>query len=43
MYFFDKKVRELLAEAEAAATVEEVAAVGEKFRIVVDGMFTAGL
>lgn len=42
MYSFDKKLREMAAEADAAQTVEEVEAVRAKFEPAVGGMFAQG-
>ena len=39
MYSFDKKLREMSSEVEAAQSVEEVRAVREKFETVVNCMF----
>lgn len=42
MRSFDSKVRDMLAEAKAASTVEEVDAVRARFKAMVDGMFMPG-
>jgi len=39
MYSFDKKLREISAEADAAQSAEELQVVREKFETTVSGMF----
>ena len=39
MYSFDKKLREISAEAGAAQSAEELHAVREKFETIAGGMF----
>lgn len=41
MYSFDKKLREISAEADAAQTTEELQAIREKFETAVGGMFVS--
>lgn len=39
MYFFDKKLREISTEADAAQSTEELQAIREKFEMTAGGMF----
>lgn len=42
IHFFDKQLRELVADVNAAAKIEELSAIREKFNKVVDCMFATG-
>ena len=41
MYSFDKKLREISTEADAAQSTEELQAIREKFETIVSGMFAS--